>query len=89
MPMYTPPIAGRVQLTIQRPVHTRATHGPPSNQRAGDERQAAEMSRAERGWGGVEEVEARCKGVVGYRTPDGMTEAEWNAGLAKFAAQRS
>eukprot|EP00670_Eutreptiella_braarudii_P018246 CAMPEP_0174367542 /NCGR_PEP_ID=MMETSP0811_2-20130205/85714_1 /TAXON_ID=73025 ORGANISM="Eutreptiella gymnastica-like, Strain CCMP1594" /NCGR_SAMPLE_ID=MMETSP0811_2 /ASSEMBLY_ACC=CAM_ASM_000667 /LENGTH=188 /DNA_ID=CAMNT_0015510225 /DNA_START=35 /DNA_END=601 /DNA_ORIENTATION=+ len=40
-------------------------------------------------WGDHVQAVGDAYGVVGQRTPSGMTQKDWNAGLAKFAAKQS
>lgn len=41
-------------------------------------------------WGdNIDDVERGCPGVVGIRTPKGMTIDKWNEGLAEFARRRN
>ena len=78
-------LASRVTVAEMYPIHHKKAHFSKIREKTG-----IAFSRMlffdDCNWSdNVGEVMAACPGVVGMRTPDGLTVAKWEAGLAAFA----
>ena len=78
-------LASRVTVAEMYPIHHKKAHFAKIREKTG-----VQFNRMlffdDCNWSdNVGEVMAACPGVVGMRTPDGMTVAKWEAGLRAFA----